>query len=149
MEITFKFNDNKDEAFEIRRKVFIDEQGFVDEFDAIDEDPAMTHVTVYVDGELAGCARIFASDLEPKLETEAGTWVLGRLAVLPQFRKYGLGSTIMEACEAEARRRGARRMVLHAQCRVQPFYKKLGYEPFGPIEPEEHVDHQWMRKLLG
>lgn len=148
MDITFKFDNNKDEAFEVRRLVFIDEQGFVDEFDEIDEEPATIQVTVYCDGELAGCARIFASDLEPKLDTEEGTWVLGRLAVLPQFREYGLGTRIMKACEAEMSHRGASKVVLHAQCRVQPFYRKCGYEPFGPIEFEEHVEHQWMGKSL-
>lgn len=148
VDITYQFSGNKEKAFEIRRKVFIDEQGFKDEFDAIDEDALMTHVTAYCDGILAGCARIFPSDIEPKLEPEEGRWVLGRLAVLPEYRKFGFGSKIMKASEDEARARGARQIVLHAQCRARPFYQKLGYEPFGPIEFEEHVEHQWMKKNL-
>ena len=38
---------------------FMDEQGYENEFDAIDEDPNCIHVTLYVDGELAGCSRVF------------------------------------------------------------------------------------------
>ena len=148
VDISYRFSDNKEEAFEIRRKVFIDEQGFKYEFDAIDEDALMTHVTVYCDNILIGCARIFPSDIEPKLDPQPGRWVLGRLAVLPEYRKHGLGSQIMRAAEDEAAKRGAQQIVLHAQCRVQPFYQKLGYEPFGPIEFEEHVEHQWMKKNL-
>lgn len=148
MDITFRFADAKDDAFAIRRTVFIDEQGFKDEFDEIDDDPRMIHIAVYCDGQLAGCARVFPGALEPKIVCDEGTWVLGRLAVLPEYRKYGLGSKIMEAAEAEAERQRAQKIILHAQCRVQPFYQKLGYTAFGPIEFEEHVEHQWMEKFL-
>lgn len=148
MDIAFKFADAKDDAFTIRRAVFVDEQGFKEEFDAIDEDPRMIHIAVYCDDQLAGCARIFPGDLEPKIACDKDTWVLGRLAVLPEYRTYGLGSKIMVAAEEEAARQGAQKIILHAQCRVQPFYHKLGYAAFGPIEFEEHVEHQWMEKAL-
>ena len=48
-----------DDAALVRRVVFMDEQGYENEFDAIDEDPNCIHVTLYVDGELAGCSRVF------------------------------------------------------------------------------------------
>ena len=148
MEIAFKFADNKEDAYQVRRRVFIDEQGFQDEFDAIDEDARMIHLTVYCDGALAGCARLFPSAIEPKIDGEEGLWVLGRFAIFPEYRKFGLGRKILHAAEEEASRHGARRAVLHAQCRVAPFYAKSGYEAFGPIEFEEHVEHQWMGKDL-
>lgn len=148
MDITFKFTDNKDDAFVVRERVFVDEQEFQDEFDAIDEDVRTVHLTVYVDGQLAGCARLFSSVTEPKIDGEEGLWVLGRFAIFPEYRKFGLGTKILQASEAEAIRRGAKRAVLHAQCRVIPFYEKSGYEAFGPVEFEEHVEHQWMGKDL-
>lgn len=148
MELAFTFENNKEEAFKIREQVFVDEQGFTEEFDSIDEDPRMIHLTMHCDGKLAGCARLFPSDIEPKIDAEEGLWVLGRFAILPEYRKYGLGAKMLEAVEAEAIRHGATRAVLHAQCRVIPFYEKSGYIAFGPIEPEEHVDHQWMQKDL-
>lgn len=73
MEIAFKFADNKEDAYQVRRRVFIDEQGFQDEFDAIDEDARMIHLTVYCDGALAGCARLFPSAIEPKIDGEEGS----------------------------------------------------------------------------
>lgn len=148
MDIAFKFADNKEDAYEVRRRVFVDEQEFIDEFDAIDEDPRTIHLTMYCDGKLAGCARLFPSDIEPKIDAEAGLWVLGRFAIFPEYRKYGLGTKILRASEEEAIRHGATRAVLHAQCRVIPFYEKSGYVAFGPIEFEEHVEHQWMKKDL-
>ena len=39
-------------------------------------------------------------------------------------------------------------MHLHAQCRATPFYERRGYEQYGPVELDEHVEHIWMRKAL-
>lgn len=148
MDIAFRFSGNKEDAYEVRRRVFVDEQGFLEEFDAIDEDPRMIHLTLYLDGKLAGCARLFPSDIEPKIDAEQGLWVLGRFAIFPEYRKYGLGTKLLRASEEEAIRHGAACAVLHAQRRVTPFYEKSGYVAFGPIEFEEHVEHQWMKKDL-
>ena len=46
-----------DDAALVRRAVFMDEQGYESEFDAIDEAQTCIHVTLYVDGELTGCSR--------------------------------------------------------------------------------------------
>lgn len=87
-----------DDAALVRRVVFMDEQGYENEFDAIDEDPNCIHVTLYVDDELAGCSRVFPEELErvadagaPVLpacdmdeDVAAGeTYIMGRVAVLP------------------------------------------------------------------
>ncbi|MBS1325754.1 MAG: GNAT family N-acetyltransferase, partial [Clostridium sp.] len=40
-----------DDAALVRRVVFMDEQGYESEFDAIDEAPTCIHVTLYVDGQ--------------------------------------------------------------------------------------------------
>ncbi len=90
-----------DDAALVRRVVFMDEQGYENEFDAIDEDPNCIHVTLYVDGELAGCSRVFPEELEraadaeapvsPACDLEEGvaageTYIMGRVAVLPSMR---------------------------------------------------------------
>ena len=60
-----------DDAALVRRVVFMDEQGYENEFDAIDEDPNCIHVTLYVGGELAGCSRVFPEELERAADAEA------------------------------------------------------------------------------
>lgn len=60
-----------DDAALVRRVVFMDEQGYENEFDAIDEDQNCIHVTLYVDGELAGCSRVFPEELERVADAEA------------------------------------------------------------------------------
>lgn len=136
---------NFDDAREVRTRVFMQEQGFQDEFDDIDQDPATIHVTLHVDGELAGCARIFP---DPDHTDEPGRWVFGRLAVLPTARHGGLGAALLAESERLAREAGATEVHLHAQCRVTPFYERAGYEAYGDIELDEHVEHIWMKKAL-
>ena len=63
-------------ARKIREKVFIEEQGFEVEFDNIDE--SATHILLTIDGDPAATGRVF-----PK---EDGVYILGRIAVLPQYR---------------------------------------------------------------
>ena len=99
-----------DDAALVRRVVFMDEQGYENEFDAIDEDPNCIHVTLYVDGELAGCSRVFPEELERAADAEAPvspacdldegvaageTYIMGRVAVLPSMRRRGLASKIV------------------------------------------------------
>lgn len=149
MEITF---GQGAEAFEdaaaVRTRVFMEEQGFKNEFGPEDEASEMIHVTLYGDGVLLGCARVFPATLEPMLEDAPGRWVFGRLAVLPEARKGGLGSLLLAESERIAREAGATEMHLHAQCSAQPFYAKAGYAAYGPVELDEHVEHQWMAKTL-
>lgn len=144
MEPTFK-QGNFPDARIVRTRVFMEEQGFQDEFDDIDKNPETIHVTLYLDGTLAGCARTFP---DPDHRDEAGRWVFGRLAVLPEQRKGGLGALLLAESERLAQHAGATELHLHAQCSVTPFYEKAGYVQYGSIELDEHVEHIWMKKAL-
>lgn len=138
-----------DGAKTVRTRVFMEEQGFSNEFDAIDQDPRTLEVCARdARGEAAGCARVFPSDLEPQVANVQGRWVFGRLAVLPEHRRHRLGLRLLSFCEEEARGRGGTEIHLHAQVAALPFYEKAGYVPYGPIDFDEHVEHRWMRKRL-
>lgn len=139
---TDRFSDAK----MVRERVFMEEQGFKDEFDEVDADERCIHVTAYEGGELVGCARVFPSELEPNTSTAPGKWVFGRLAVLPDQRHGGKGSLILAEAERAAREKGAAEMHLHAQCSAMPFYDRSGYAAYGSVEYDEHVEHQWMSK---
>ncbi len=158
---------NREDAFEVRRVVFIEEQGYENEYDELDEDPGCIHVTLYVDGELAGCARTFSHAAElATVEDTAGvhalptcdfdadatdetTYVLGRVAVLPTYRRQGLASKIVVASEDAARAAGACIMKLHAQEYVRDLYAQLGYVQISEVDYEEEGQpHLWMAKSL-
>ncbi|MEG0302830.1 MAG: GNAT family N-acetyltransferase [Gordonibacter sp.] len=144
MDLTFE-QGNFDDARLVRTRVFMEEQGFQDEFDDIDKNPSTVHVTLYADGQLAGCARTFP---DPDRPGEPTRWVFGRLAVLPAMRKSGFGGLLLAESERLARAAGATEMHLHAQCSVMPFYERAGYVSYGAVELDEHVEHIWMHKAL-
>lgn len=154
----------RDDAFTVRRRVFMDEQGYENEFDDIDGDARCIHVTACVDGELAGCARIFPAELAcalapgspaaPACELDEGAapgeiYLLGRVAVVPELRRRGIASQIAQAAAAAAREAGAKVCKLHAQSYVTGMYEKLGYASIADVDYEdEGQPHRWMARRL-
>lgn len=157
-------NDNQADAFAVRQAVFVEEQGYENEYDAIDDAPGCIHVTLLVDGRPAACARTFSRVTElacseyahalPQSPCDAGatpesTYILGRVAVLKEFRRMGLASDVVKAAEDAAREAGAACMKLHAQEYVHNLYGKLGYEQISEVDYEdEGQPHLWMAKRL-
>ena len=124
----------------IREKVFIEEQGFVDEFDEIDNDAI--HVLVIADGEPAATGRLFQS------KDDNDFYIIGRVAVLSDYRKSGLGNRVMDFLEDKAREIGAKGIRLSAQCQAKGFYRKRGYLPRGDVYDDEGCPHILMEKYL-
>ena len=83
MEFTHTFYDAlPPEAAAIRQAVFVEEQGFQEEFDAIDRHAL--HLLLFADGEPVGTLRAFTED--------GGTrWHIGRVAVIQSARQLHLG----------------------------------------------------------
>lgn len=133
--------DDLSDAFAIREKVFVDEQGFDLALEIDEKDKLARHAVLYRDGEAVATGRTF-----PKAD-EPGTWVIGRVAVL-QVHRGGTGARLMEELEQEAARQGATRIVLGAQCRVRGFYEKIGYTAFGEEFLEEGCPHIFMDKSV-
>lgn len=154
----------RDDAFFVRNAVFVEEQGYDNEYDAVDDAPTCIHLTAYVDGVLVGCARTFPLATEravvehahavPSCEFDEGatgesTYLLGRVAVLPAFRRAGLAGTLVTAAERAAQEAGALVMKLHSQEYVSGLYAKLGYTQISDVDYEdEGQPHVWMAKRL-
>ena len=128
-----------EEATLIRREVFMDEQGYEDEFD--ETDARARHLVAFVGTEPAATCRLFAGEGDGEL-------VLGRLAVRRPLRGHHLGARLIEAAEADALAAGASSITLHAQADKQGFYECCGYEVSGPHDLDEGVPHVWMSKRL-
>lgn len=128
-----------DDALKIRITVFVDEQGFRDEFDDIDS--RALHLVMY-DGEMpiATC-RCFYEDTPE-------CWHIGRVAVLKEYRGKGLGKEVMEEAERLIKIRGGKICELSSQCRAQGFYESCGYEAEGEIYLDEGCPHIKMTKHI-
>ena len=128
-----------EEAHFIRQTVFVEEQGFREEFDTIDN--TAVHAVGFADGSPIATGRIFPAE-------DDGAYYLGRLAVLKDFRKGGTGSKMLAFLESEAAKRGASMIILHAQIQAQPFYEKNGYIAEGEPFLDESTPHITMVKKL-
>ena len=134
-------------ALAIREVVFIEEQRVPVEIERDDEDPTAYHVLATVGGHAIGTGRLV--ELKAPPEGEEGKWArIGRMAVLVAHRHQKIGSKILENLEEEARRRGVKGIVLHAQVYAHGFYQHAGYRDHGPIFDEAGIPHVEMRKLL-
>ena len=124
----------------VRRRVFVEEQGvpFEEEYD--DYDAVCTHAVAIAGGAVIGTGRMF--------DQGSGEARIGRMAVDAAYRHRGVGRLVLQTLEAEARRQGLLRSVLHAQTYVQDFYLHLGYAPEGPLFMEAGIEHVTMCKEL-
>ena len=132
------------ECLAVRRAVFIEEQGVSEheEIDAHDGDPTgvttAVHVLGCLDGRAVAAARLL---LEPPPPEYAH---IGRVAVLRELRGRGHGRAVMEALQAEARRRGYSGITLAAQLQAIPFYERLGYVVRDDVFIDAGIEHRWM-----
>ncbi len=134
------FQTLPEQAADIRKKVFVEEQGFQEEFDNIDL--TAVHFVLFDDSDapIATC-RVFQKG-------NNGIYFLGRLAVLKESRGKNIGSILVKKAEEYVKKIGGEQIQLHAQCRATAFYNRVGFTSFGDIEDEEGCPHIWMRKML-
>ena len=126
-------------ALAVRHAVFVVEQGVPLELERDELDASAVHVVAASGGEVVGTARL----------TRESELRIGRVAVLPPWRRRGVAGMLVSALEAEARRLGAGEVSLHSQSYVQSLYAKLGYEVAGEPFVEAGIDHVLMIKRLG
>ncbi len=125
----------------IREDVFMKEQGFENEFDEIDE--VARHLVMYDENRAIACCRYFTE------EKDSDDYIIGRLAVIKDYRGKQIGSRMLVEAEQFIKEHGGASMKLHAQCRVSDFYEKQGFKICSGIELDEGCPHVWMVKELG
>jgi predicted GNAT family N-acyltransferase len=129
-------------AFNIRKEVFVEEQGVLleDEFDEFDRlNGPCQHILIYCNQQPVGTGRIRILDGLGKLE---------RICVLKAYRKFGLGKVIINALEEIAKEMGLSQVKLHGQTQAEGFYQKLGYRTSSDVFMEDGIPHVLMLKKL-
>ncbi|MDM5358474.1 GNAT family N-acetyltransferase [Peribacillus sp. ACCC06369] len=129
-------------AFQIRKEVFVEEQGFPleSEFDEFDTLNALSeHILVYYNEKPVGTGRLRVVDGLGKLE---------RICILEPYRKFGLGKIIIKTLEEIANKKEISQVKLHGQTQAEGFYKKLGYHTSSDVFMEDGGPHLLMIKEL-
>jgi predicted GNAT family N-acyltransferase len=128
------------EAFEVRRQVFVREQGISEDLVFDEHDREALHMVVKDGERVIGSARVqFLADNQAKLE---------RMAIVKLYRRKGIGKEMLLFLDAVWRDKQVRQVIIHAQFEVAPFYKSCGFDEFGLPFREAGIKHIKMRKRL-
>ena len=109
-----EYNYLPEEAIKIRNEVFVKEQGFVEEFDEIDD--IAKHIVLYKKENPISTCRIY-------FNTEKQSFVIGRIAVVKEWRGKNIGTKIINIAEDSIKTDGGKSAMLSAQVRVAEFYE--------------------------
>lgn len=142
MIINISNSNELEQAFSIRKKVFVEEQGvpLEDEFDQFDTlNGTCEHVLAYIDEVPIGTGRVRVLDGKGKLE---------RICILEPYRKFGVGKKIISSLEEISRDKGLWQVKLHGQSQAKGFYEKLGYSASSDEFIEDGIPHFLMNKDL-
>jgi len=128
------------QAFDIRREVFVVEQQVPEpeEFDEYED--SSVHFLAIIDGMPVGTARWRETSSGLKLE---------RFAVYQSSRGRGVGKALVKAVLEDIDALSARaekRKYLHAQIDAMPLYAHFGFQPVGDVFDECNILHQTMEK---
>ena len=126
-----------DELHYLRRSVFVIEQQIPEDLEFDELDPQCYHYIVRdTQCHPIGTARLTA---EGKI---------GRMAVLSEWRKQGVGASLLQALIEKARSLGLTKVTAHAQVSALSFYEKHGFTRQGEVFIEAGIPHQAVQYLL-
>ena len=123
-------------AAPIRFTVFVEEQGVLREIELDEHDADCVHAVVFDGGRAVGTGRLLPDGH------------IGRMAVLKDWRRRGVGALMLKALVERARQRGDKEVLLAAQVRAVPFYRTHGFVVVGGVYIEAGIEHQDMRRTL-
>jgi len=130
-----------DDAFKIRRIVFVHEQQVPEDIEIDEYENESDHFVVY-DSSLrplgAGRLRQIGNQ-QAKVE---------RICIAKEFRGQGLGDQMMKKIEEVAKEKGINTLYLHAQDHAEGFYQRLGYQTISEPFDEAGIIHIKMKKEL-
>lgn len=122
-------------VFEIRRKVFVEEQGCNPDLDVDSFDGQAMHLLLYVDGAPVGTGRIYF---------DGEHFRVGRLCVLKECRGQGIGDLAIRLLLFKAFT-WANEIHIGAQKYLENFYAKFGFQKYGDEYLDENIPHIHMK----
>ncbi len=124
------------EAYPVRRAVFVEEQSIPEDMELDEFDPIAQHALAYLGTQCIGTARLV---ILPRHKAR-----IGRMAVLLAYRRQGVGKQLLCALLENAVSQGTTQFELHAQLSAIPFYEQFGFNAEGNIYDEAGIAHRDM-----
>ncbi|MEO6146000.1 MAG: GNAT family N-acetyltransferase, partial [Sulfuriferula sp.] len=120
----------------LRRKVFIEEQGVPEALEWDGLDAAAMHFIAFDEGNAIGCARLLADGH------------IGRMAVTAAYRSKGVGRALLNAVLDAARQQNMGWLYLNAQTHAAGFYARFGFQPVSAEFPDADIPHLRMELVM-
>lgn len=137
--IIAKNKEQREDAYSVRKIVFIDEQNVPPEEEIDEFEEQSTHFVLYDEGKPVGAGRFRELNGYGKVE---------RICVLSSYRGKGAGKLIMEKIHEFALASYIKKLKLNAQEHAIPFYEKLGYTVVSDTFLDAGIPHKTMEKTL-
>ena len=125
----------------IRDRVFHEEQGIDPALDWDGRDQAAVHLVAFLNQQPVGVARLREVEGAIALKLE-------RLAVLPEYRRQGIGSELVHTALVYGQQQHYSQMFLNAQLSAVNLYQSLGFTSIDAPFIEAHILHVKMHKAL-
>jgi predicted GNAT family N-acyltransferase len=141
--LNYKLVESEDElreAFKVRKRIFVEEQGISENLENDGCDSKALHMVVQYGERTIGTARV--------LFPAPGVAKIERMAILKTFRRKGIGSEIVSFLNERLKTNKIDRIVVHAQYPAVPFYKSCGFVGSGAPFNEAGIGHIKMELLL-
>ena len=129
----------KDDAFAVRKLVFVDEQQVPLEEEIDQHEEHSEHFVLYNGETPVGAGRFRSVDSKGKFE---------RICVLSSHRGNGSGALLMTEIEKYAVKNGYTTLKLNAQTHALSFYEKLGYHITSDEFLDAGIPHKSMEKHM-
>jgi predicted GNAT family N-acyltransferase len=123
-------------AAPIRFAVFVEEQGVPLDIELDYQDVLSVHALVFDRERPVATGRLLPDGH------------IGRMAVLKDWRRRGIGALMLNSLMQRAKERGYTEVALSAQVKAVPFYRAHGFTPEGDEYLEAGIKHQAMKRRL-
>ncbi|WP_407356641.1 GNAT family N-acetyltransferase [Methanolobus sp. WCC5] len=124
--------ENFSDAYKVRKEVFVNEQKIDEELEIDEYDENALHLVIYKNLKPIATGRLFEQD---------GSFIIGRVCVLREYRSMQLGSLLMDSLIEKAISIGAKELYLSSQVAATGFYSRFGFFAYGDVYKDAGIDH--------
>lgn len=119
----------------VRMDAFVFGQGIPPEMEFAHDDLDDLEAVVLMENRtpLAGCRITYPRE---------GIGKIGRVCVIREKQRNGVGHLLIKAAEEWIEERGVRHIVINSQDRAAAFYEKCGYHLVPGVDPEIYENHR-------